>query len=152
MTAHTFNLCTSEAETGGSLDLEASLVYRESSRASRATQWYPVSEKNKQQQQQQSVNTSREFVSTFAVWNEHVTMVLKRSKWTGFKASGSEWLTQVAAGSLCSSLPTQTTDLLQQAATSSSQTVILRCLLSFLELSHSFAACPSGMSGVSSHA
>jgi hypothetical protein len=40
--AHTFNSSTWEAETGGSLEFKASLVYRVSSRTARATQRYSV--------------------------------------------------------------------------------------------------------------
>jgi hypothetical protein len=43
---HAFNPSTQEAEAGGSLEFEASLVYRVSSRTARATQRNPVS-KNK---------------------------------------------------------------------------------------------------------
>jgi hypothetical protein len=44
---HTFNPSTWEAEAGGSLEFEASLVYRVSSRTARATQKNPVSKKKK---------------------------------------------------------------------------------------------------------
>jgi YHS domain-containing protein len=43
MVAHTFNPSTQEAEAGGSLEFEVSLVYRVSSRTVRATQGNPVS-------------------------------------------------------------------------------------------------------------
>jgi hypothetical protein len=45
--AHAFNPSTREAEAGGSLEFEASLVYKVSSRTARAIQRNPVS-KNKQ--------------------------------------------------------------------------------------------------------
>jgi hypothetical protein len=45
--AHAFNPSTWEAEAGGSLEFEASLVYRVSSRTTRATQRNPVSKKKK---------------------------------------------------------------------------------------------------------
>jgi hypothetical protein len=51
--AHTFNPSTWEAEAGGSLEFEASLVYKVSSRTARAIQRNPVSKK---QQQQKNVN------------------------------------------------------------------------------------------------
>ena len=47
MVAHAFNPSTREAEAGGSLEFEASLVYKVSSRTARAIQRNPVS-KNKQ--------------------------------------------------------------------------------------------------------
>jgi hypothetical protein len=43
--AHAFNPSTWEAEAGGFLSYEASLVYRVSSRTARATQRNPVSKK-----------------------------------------------------------------------------------------------------------
>jgi hypothetical protein len=46
--AHAFNLSTWEAEAGG-FELEASLVYRVSSRTARATQRNPVLKKTKKQ-------------------------------------------------------------------------------------------------------
>ena len=48
MVAHTFDPNTKEAEAGGSLEFEASLVYRESCRTARATQRNPVSKTTKQ--------------------------------------------------------------------------------------------------------
>ena len=39
---HTFNPSTQEAEAGGSLEFDTSLVYQVSSRAAKATQRYPV--------------------------------------------------------------------------------------------------------------
>jgi hypothetical protein len=49
--AHTFNPSTREVEAGGSLSLrQASLVYRVSSRTTRATQRHPVSKNQKQKQ------------------------------------------------------------------------------------------------------
>jgi len=45
--AHAFNPSTQEAEAGGSLEFEASLVYRVSFRAARTTQRKPVSKNNK---------------------------------------------------------------------------------------------------------
>jgi len=45
--AHTFNPSTWEAEAGGFLSSEASLVYRVNSRTARATQRNPVSKKKK---------------------------------------------------------------------------------------------------------
>jgi hypothetical protein len=45
--AHTFNPSTWEAEAGGSLEFEASLVYKVSSRTARAIQRNPVSKKTK---------------------------------------------------------------------------------------------------------
>jgi hypothetical protein len=47
MAVHAFNPNTWEAEAGGSLEFEASLVYRVSSRTARATQRNPVSKKKK---------------------------------------------------------------------------------------------------------
>jgi hypothetical protein len=41
--AHAFNLSTQEAEAGGSLDFEASLVYKACSRTIRATQGKSIS-------------------------------------------------------------------------------------------------------------
>ena len=49
MVAHTFNPSTWEAEAGGSLEFEASLVYKVSSRTARAIQRNPVSKKQQQQ-------------------------------------------------------------------------------------------------------
>ena len=43
MVAHTFNPSICEAEAGGFLEIEASLVYRVSSRAARAIQRNPLS-------------------------------------------------------------------------------------------------------------
>jgi hypothetical protein len=45
--AHAFNPSTWEAEAGGFLESEATLVYRVSSRTARATQRNPVLEKKK---------------------------------------------------------------------------------------------------------
>jgi hypothetical protein len=45
---HTFNPSTWEAEAGGSLEFEASLVYRASSRTARATQRNPILENQNQ--------------------------------------------------------------------------------------------------------
>jgi hypothetical protein len=45
--AHAFNPSTWEAEAGGFLEFEASLVYRVSSRTAKATQRNPVSKKAK---------------------------------------------------------------------------------------------------------
>jgi hypothetical protein len=47
MVAHAFNPSTWEAEAGGIFEFEASLVYRVSSRTTRAIQRNPVSEKKK---------------------------------------------------------------------------------------------------------
>ena len=44
---HTFNLSTKKAEASTSLEFEASLVYRMSSRTARASQRNPVSKKQK---------------------------------------------------------------------------------------------------------
>jgi hypothetical protein len=48
--AHAFNPSTREAEAGGSLEFEASLVYRVSSRTARAIQRNPVSKNQKKKQ------------------------------------------------------------------------------------------------------
>jgi hypothetical protein len=45
---HTFNPSTREAEAGGSLEFEASLVYKVSSRTARAIQRNPVSKNQNQ--------------------------------------------------------------------------------------------------------
>jgi hypothetical protein len=50
--AHAFNSSTWEAEAGGFLRFKASLVYRVSSRTTRATQRNPVSRKTKNQNKQ----------------------------------------------------------------------------------------------------
>jgi hypothetical protein len=47
--AHAFNHRTWEAEAGGSLEFEASLVYRVSSRTARATQRNPVLKKKEKE-------------------------------------------------------------------------------------------------------
>jgi hypothetical protein len=47
MVAHAFNPSTQEAEAGGFLEFEASLVYRVSSRTARAIQRNPVLKKKK---------------------------------------------------------------------------------------------------------
>jgi hypothetical protein len=65
--AHTFNPSTREAEAGGSLEFEASLVYKVSSRTARAIQRNPVS-KNKQTNKQT---------------NKKETLPLKRSEVNG---------------------------------------------------------------------
>jgi hypothetical protein len=49
--AHAFNPSTWEAETGGFLSSEASLVYRVSSRTARAIQRNPVSKNQKKKKQ-----------------------------------------------------------------------------------------------------
>jgi hypothetical protein len=46
--AHAFKPSTREAEAGGFLEFEASLVYKVSSRTARATQRNPVSKNKKQ--------------------------------------------------------------------------------------------------------
>jgi hypothetical protein len=48
LVAHAFNPSTWEAEAGGFLEFEASLVYRVSSRTARATQRNPVLKNKKQ--------------------------------------------------------------------------------------------------------
>jgi hypothetical protein len=49
---HAFNPSTGEAETGRSLELEARLIYRVSSRTARTTQRNPISKKKKNNQKQ----------------------------------------------------------------------------------------------------
>jgi hypothetical protein len=51
--AHAFNPSTREAEAGGSLEFEASLVYKVSSRTARARQRNPVSKNQKNQANKQ---------------------------------------------------------------------------------------------------
>jgi hypothetical protein len=55
--AHAFNPSTWEAEAGGFLSSEASLVYKVSSRTARATQRNPVSKSQTKKQQQQKKKT-----------------------------------------------------------------------------------------------
>jgi hypothetical protein len=62
--AHGFNPNTWEAETGGS-EFEASLVYRVSSRAARATQRNPVSEKKKKKKNKKIVKQNKTKQKTF---------------------------------------------------------------------------------------
>ena len=52
MVVHAFNPSTGEAETGRSLELEARLIYRVSSRTARTTQRNPISKKKKNNQKQ----------------------------------------------------------------------------------------------------
>jgi hypothetical protein len=52
MVAHAFNLGTWEADVGRSLELEVSLVYRVSSRTTRATQRYPDLKNQKRKKRQ----------------------------------------------------------------------------------------------------
>jgi hypothetical protein len=52
--AHAFNPSTREAEAGGFLKFEASLVYRVSSRTARAMQRNPVSKKTNKQQKKKN--------------------------------------------------------------------------------------------------
>jgi hypothetical protein len=57
--AHAFNPSTREAEAGGYLEFEASLVYRVSSKTARATQKNPVSKnknKNKKKKKKRSAS------------------------------------------------------------------------------------------------
>jgi hypothetical protein len=49
--AHAFNPSTWEAEAGGSLEFEACLVYRMSSRTARATQKNPVLKNQKKKKE-----------------------------------------------------------------------------------------------------
>jgi hypothetical protein len=55
MVAHAFNPSTREAEAGGFLSSEASLVYKVSSRTARAIQRNPVSKKPKKQKKTKKV-------------------------------------------------------------------------------------------------
>jgi hypothetical protein len=56
--AHAFNPSTREAEAGGFLEFEASLVYRVSSRTARATQRNPVSKNQKNKNKQTNKQTN----------------------------------------------------------------------------------------------
>jgi hypothetical protein len=56
MVAHAFNPSTREAEAGGSLEFEASLVYKVSSRTARAIQRNPVSKNQKQKNKNKQTN------------------------------------------------------------------------------------------------
>jgi hypothetical protein len=53
--AHAFNHSTWEAEAGGFLSFQASLVYRVSSRRARATQRNPVSKNKKTKQNKKKI-------------------------------------------------------------------------------------------------
>jgi hypothetical protein len=74
MVAHAFNPSTREAEAGGFLEFEASLIYKVSSRTARAIQRNPVS-KNKQtnkqtNKQQQKFRGCRVAHSVFFCYND----------------------------------------------------------------------------------
>jgi hypothetical protein len=56
MVGHAFDPSTREAEAGGYLSFEASLVYKVSSRTARAIQRNPVSKKQKQNKTKQAVH------------------------------------------------------------------------------------------------
>jgi hypothetical protein len=58
--AHAFNPSTREAEAGGSLEFEASLVYKVSSRTARAIQRNPVSKNQKKKKKKKEIFTSPE--------------------------------------------------------------------------------------------
>jgi hypothetical protein len=57
--AHTLNPSTREAEAGGFLELEASLVYRVSFRIVRATRRNPVSKKQKTKQKKKNTKKTK---------------------------------------------------------------------------------------------
>ena len=73
MVAHAFNPSTWEAEAGGFLEFEASLVYKVSSRTARATQGNPVSKSNKQKNKQtKKVKTSCTVGLARTLFSNHV--------------------------------------------------------------------------------
>ena len=59
MVAHAFNPSTREAEAGGSLEFEASLVYKVSSRTARAIQRNPVSKNQKKKKKEKKKRKSK---------------------------------------------------------------------------------------------
>ena len=62
MVAHAYNPSTGEAEAGGFLSFEASLVYKVSSRIARAKQRNPVSKnQNRKKEKKKKKKTRKEF-------------------------------------------------------------------------------------------
>jgi hypothetical protein len=74
---HAFNPSTWEAEAGGSLEFEASLVYRMSSRTAIATQRNPVSKKNKNKNKKKKKRKEFEFSKPLESFHLQITEHLR---------------------------------------------------------------------------